>query len=160
LNAFAMVREGMAFLERMMPLGARFATAQVLRKNRFPIPLDALREILLNAVMHRDYSKDSGYVAVVVLDDRIEIRSYGCLPHGMTLRQLFRKHESTHLNPLIAGAFCRACTVDGWGRGTNRVFAMCKNHGVATPTFQERQGFFVVTFKAPAAPAVCTKTEG
>ena len=73
INAFAMVREGMAFLERTMPLGARFPTGQIFREDRFPVPLDALREILLNAVMHRDYSDYSGYkVAIVVFDDRIE----------------------------------------------------------------------------------------
>ena len=51
MNAFAMVREGMAFLERTMPLGARFPTGQIFREDRFPVPLDALREILLNAVI-------------------------------------------------------------------------------------------------------------
>ena len=86
MNAFAMVREGMAFLERTMPLGARFPTGQIFREDRFPVPLDALREILLNAVMHRDYSDYSGYVAIVVFDDRIEIRSFGRLPHGITIK--------------------------------------------------------------------------
>jgi ATP-dependent DNA helicase RecG len=56
MNAFAMVREGMAFLERTMPLGARFPAGKIFREDRFPVPLDAIREILLNAVMHRDYS--------------------------------------------------------------------------------------------------------
>ena len=55
MHAFAMVREGMAFLERTMPLGARFPEGQIFREDRFPVPPNALREILLNAVMHRDY---------------------------------------------------------------------------------------------------------
>ena len=80
MNAFAMVREGMAFLERTMPLGARFPEGQIFREDRFPVPLDALREIILNAVMHRDYSHYSGYVAIAVFDDRIEVRSFGRLP--------------------------------------------------------------------------------
>ncbi len=73
MNGFAMVREGMAFLERTMPLGARFPEGQIFREDRFPVPLDALREILLNAVMHRDYSHYSGFVAIVIFDNRIEI---------------------------------------------------------------------------------------
>jgi ATP-dependent DNA helicase RecG len=148
MNAFAMVREGIAFLERTMPLGARFPTGQIFREDRFPIPLDALREILLNAVMHRDYSHYSGYVAIVVFDDRIEIRSYGRLPTGITVKQLSGKHDSKPVNPLIAEAFHRTGAVEVWGRGTNRVIAMCKKHGAAAPTFQERSGFLVVTFKA------------
>jgi len=148
MNAFAMVREGMAFLERTMPLGARFPEGQIFREDRFPVPPDALREILLNAVMHRDYSHYSGHVAIVVFDDRIEIRSYGRLPNGVTVKQLSGKHISKPTNPLIAGAFHRTGAVEVWGRGTNRVIEMCKKHGAAPPTFEEMQGFLIVTFKA------------
>lgn len=148
MNAFAMVREGMAFLERTMPLGARFPKGQIFREDRFPVPPDALREILLNAVMHRDYSHGSGYVAIAVFDDRVEIVSYGRLPTGITVNQLSGKHDSKPVNPLIAGAFHRTGAVEVWGRGTNRVIAACKKHGAAAPTFQERQGFLAVTFRA------------
>ena len=149
MNAFAMVREGMAFLERTMPLGARFPegtniSGRIVSRFR----LDALREILLNAVMHRDYSHYSGYVAIVVFDDRIEIRSFGRLPTGITVKQLSGRHDSKPANPLIAGAFHRTGAVEVWGRGTNRVIAMCKKHGAPPPLFEERQGFLIVTFKA------------
>lgn len=148
MNAFAMVREGMAFLERTMPLGARFPKGKIFREDRFPVPLDALREILLNAVMHRDYSHYSGYVAIVVFDDRIEIRSFGRLPNGVTVKQLSGEHDSKPVNPLIAGAFHRTGAVEVWGRGTNRVIAACRKHGAVAPTFEERQDFLIVTFKA------------
>jgi len=148
MNAFAMVREGMAFLERTMPLGARFPAGTVFREDRFPVPLEALREILLNAVMHRDYSHYSGYVAIVVFDDRIEIRSYGRLPIGITVEQLSGRHDSKPTNPLIAEAFHRTGAVEVWGRGTNRVIAMCKQHGAPPPIFEDREGFLIVTFKA------------
>lgn len=152
MNAFAMVREGMAFLERTMPLGARFPKGKIFREDRFPVPLDALREILLNAVMHRDYSHPSGYVAIVIFDDRIEIRSYGRLPTGITVKQLSGQHGSKPTNPLIAEAFHRTGAVEVWGRGTNRVIAMCKKHGTPSPTFEERQGFLIVTFRTRIIP--------
>jgi len=148
MHAFAMVREGMAFLERTMPLGARFPRGTVFREDRFPVPPEALREILLNAVMHRDYSHYSGYVAIVVFDDRIEIRSFGRLPTGITVKQLSERHDSKPTNPLIAEAFHRTGAVEVWGRGTNRVIAMCKKHGAPPPLFEERQGFLIVTFRA------------
>lgn len=138
----------MEFLKRTMPLGARFPTGEVFREDRFPVPLDALREILLNAVMHRDYSHYSGYVAIVVFDDRIEVQSYGRLPTGITVEQLSGPHRSKPINPLIAEAFHRTGAVEVWGRGTNKVIAMCKQHGAAAPTFEEQQGFLIVTFKA------------
>lgn len=148
MNAFAMVREGMAFLERTMPLGARFPGGTVFREDRFPVPLEALREIILNAVMHRDYSHYSGYVAIVVFDDRIEVQSYGRLPSGVTLEQLSGPHLSKPTNPLLAEAFHRTGAVEVWGRGTNRVIEMCEKHGAAAPVFEEKQGFLVVTFRA------------
>ncbi|MFA5810432.1 MAG: ATP-binding protein, partial [Thermoleophilia bacterium] len=108
-----------------------------------------LREILLNAVMHRDYSHYSGYVAIVVFDDRIEIRSFGRLPNGITVKQLSGRHDSKPTNPLIAAAFHRTGAVEVWGRGTNRVIEMCEKHGAPPPVFEEKQGFLVVTFRAP-----------
>ncbi len=83
----------------------------------------------------------SGYVAIVVFDDRIEIRSYGRLPSGITVKKLSGKHDSKPVNPLIAGAFHRTGAVEVWGRGTNRVIEMCRQHGAALPVFEEREGF-------------------
>ena len=155
MNAFTMVREGMAFLERTMPLGARFPEGKIFREDHFQVPPDALREILLNAIIHRDYSYSGGHVAIVVFDDRIEIRSYGRLPDGVSLKQLSGPHLSELRNPLIAEAFHRTGAVECWGRGTNRVIELCHRHGAAQPTFEERQGFLIVTFKvAVAEPAV------
>ncbi len=51
-------------------------------------------------------------------------------------------------NPLIAGAFHRTGAVEVWGRGTNRVIAACEKHGSVPPTFEDRNGFLIVTFKA------------
>lgn len=151
LNVFAMVREAMAFLERTLPLGARFPKGKIFREDRFPIPPEALREILLNAVMHREYSDPGGYVAIAVFDDRVEIRSYGRLPAGLTPAMLTRTHLSRLRNVLIAETFHRTGAVEIWGRGTNRVIAACRAHGIPTPRFEEKQGFLVVTFRAEIA---------
>ncbi len=159
MNAFAMVREGMEFLRKTMPLGARFPKGEIFREDRFPVPLEALREILLNAVMHRDYSHASGYVAIAVFDDRIEISSFGRLPTGITVKKLSGEHRSYPVNPLIAGAFHRTGAVEVWGRGTNRVIDACKRHGAAPPIFEEHQGFVVVTFKAEMVAGAATPHE-
>ena len=111
MHAFAMVREGMAFLDRTLPLSARFPEGKIFREDRLPVPPNALREILLNAVMHRDYSDAGGHVAIAVFDDRIEIRSTGRLPSGVTIEQLSGPHRSELRDPLIAGAFHRTGAV-------------------------------------------------
>jgi len=159
LNAFQAVREGMAFLERTLPLGARFPKGKIFREDHFPIPMSALREILLNAVMHRDYSQAGGYVAIAVFDDRVEIRSCGDLPTGITVENLRGPHSSKPRNPLIAGAFHRTGAVEVWGRGTNRVIDECRRIGITPPTFEETQGFLFVTFKTNLIPGSQKGTE-
>jgi len=153
LHAFAIVREAMAWLDRTLPLAARFPPGQIFREDRLPVPPDALREVLLNAVMHRDYSQPGSYVAVAVFDDRIEVRSMGGLPRGVTAESLSRTHKSVLRNPLIAEAFHRTGAVEVWGRGTNRVIEECQRYGVDPPTFEEDAGFVVVTFRAQIGPA-------
>jgi predicted HTH transcriptional regulator len=51
--------------------------------------------------------------------------------------------------PRSASTRCGRRAVEVWGRGTNRVIEMCEKHGVPPPVFEEKQGFLVVTFRAP-----------
>lgn len=154
LHAFAAVREAVAWLDRTLPIAARFPDGQIFREDRLPVPADALREVLLNAVMHRDYSNPSGYVAVAVFDDRIEVRSVGALPRGLTVEALLGPHKSMPRNPLIAEAFHRTGAVEIWGRGTNRVVEACQRHGIEEPVFEEHDGAVYVTFRAQIGPVV------
>ena len=152
LNAFTMIRQGMAFLDRTLPLAAKFPEGKIFREDRLPVPSNALREILLNAIMHRDYSDPGGHIALAVFDDRIEIRSSGRLPAGLTVEMLSGPHLSKLRNPLIADTFHRTGAVEIWGRGTNRVIDECKRYGIAPPLFEELQGYLVVTFRASIGP--------
>lgn len=91
-------------------------------------------------------------MAIAVFDDRIEIRSTGRLPSGVTVEQLSGPHRSELRNPLIAGAFHRTGAVEIWGRGTNRVIEECRRYGIVPPTFDDWGGSLVVTFRAPIIP--------
>jgi predicted HTH transcriptional regulator len=64
------------------------------------------------------------------------------------VEQLSGPQRSKPTNPLFAEAFHRTGAVEMWARGTTRVIAMCKQHGAAEPTFEEGEGFLIVTFKA------------
>jgi ATP-dependent DNA helicase RecG len=148
LHAFAMVREAIAWLDRTLPLSARFPKGAINREDRLPVPAEALREIVINAVIHRDLSNPSSYVAVAVFDDRIEIHSIGDFPTGIRAELLTQEHRSVPRNPLVAGAFHRTGAIEVWGRGTNRVIEACRAYGIAEPTFTEGSGAVTVTFKA------------
>jgi ATP-dependent DNA helicase RecG len=148
LHAFAMVRDAIAWLDRTLPLSARFPPGAINREDRLPVPAEALREIIINAVIHRDVSNASSYVAIAVFDDRIEIHSIGGFPMGIRAELLTQEHRSIPPNPLIAGAFHRTGAIEVWGRGTNRVIEACRAYGIADPTFAEASGAVTVTFKA------------
>lgn len=148
LHAFAMVREAIAWLDRTLPLSARFPPGAINREGRLPVPAEALREIIINAVIHRDVSNPSSYVAIAVFDDRIEIHSIGAFPTGIRAELLAQEHRSIPRNPLIAGAFHRTGAVEVWGQGTNRVVEACRAYGIAEPTFTEASGAVTVTFQA------------
>ena len=148
LHAFAMVREAIAWLDRTLPLSARFPKGAINREDRLPVPAEALREIVINAVIHRDVSNPSSYVAIAVFDDRIEIHSIGGFPTGIRAELLSQEHRSIPRNPLIAGAFHRTGAIEVWGRGTNRVIEACRAYGIAEPRFSEDSGAVTVTFRA------------
>ncbi|MCC7383262.1 MAG: putative DNA binding domain-containing protein [Deltaproteobacteria bacterium] len=148
VHAFAMVREAIAWLDRTLPLSARFPKGSILREDRLPVPAEALREIIINAVIHRDVSNPNSYVAIAVFDDRIEVRSVGDFPSGVRAEQLSREHLSVRRNPLIAEAFHRTGAIEAWGRGTNRVIEACRAYGIPDPTFVDESGAVTVCFKA------------
>jgi ATP-dependent DNA helicase RecG len=152
MHAFAMVREAIAWLDRTLPLAARFPAGSIFREDRLPVPAEALRETIVNAVIHRDYSRAASYVAIAVFDDRIEVRSVGDFPTGISAAMLSREHPSVLRNPLIAGAFHRTSAVEVWGRGTNRVIDACRAYGIAPPEYSEVAGVVTVTFNVAVSP--------
>jgi ATP-dependent DNA helicase RecG len=108
--------------------------------------------VLINAVIHRDFSRASSCVAIAVFDDHIEVRSVGDFPTGIRAELLLKEHPSILRNPLIAGAFHWTGAVEVWGRGTNRVIEACRAHGITPPEFADEAGVVIVTFKVEVVP--------
>ncbi|MCL2777399.1 MAG: hypothetical protein FWD73_05295 [Polyangiaceae bacterium] len=152
MHAFAMVREAIAWLDRILPLAGRFPKGSIFREDRQPVPPEALREIIINAVIHRDLSDPSSYVAIAVFDDHIEVRSVGDLPFGLRAEQLSVDHPSKPRNPHVAGAFHRTGAIEVWGRGTNRVIDECRAWGIEAPTFKVDMGVTTMSFHAEILP--------
>src|SRR6202043_2595957 len=75
----------------------------------------ALREALVNALCHRDYSIAGGAIFVAIYDDRLEVISLGLLPPGITVADLKQDHASLLRNPLIAGVFYRRGLIEQSG---------------------------------------------
>ena len=112
-----------------------------LEHSEYPIP--ALREMLLNALVHRTYM--GSFTQIRVYDDKITIWNHGTLPEDITLESLKQVHSSYPRNPLIADVCFKGGLIDSWGRGTVRIIEACKEAGLPEPELTERDGGFLVT---------------
>lgn len=102
------------------------------RIETFPVPHDALREAVLNALIHRDYAIPAP-VQIKVFADRLKIWNPAVLPDGWDLAKLLGDHASHPFNPDIANAFFRAGEIESWGRGIHRIFEACRKGGTPEP---------------------------
>ena len=143
---FINVQKVLVFLQQHLSL--RYEIEGLRRKEILEIPEEALREVVLNAVMHRDYHFDNAWVTVEIYKDRLEISDPGGLPPGITLQDLGKK--SVPRNKLIADLFHRIGEVERAGTGINRIKKLTSDAGLPEPTF-ETDSFFTVKFeRAPS----------
>ena len=87
-------------------------------------PLAAIREMLLNALVHRSYM--GAPIQIRMYDEKISIWNEGTLPEGLTLAALKRSHSSRPRNPVIADIAFKGGYIDAWGRGTIKILDTCK----------------------------------
>jgi len=106
-------------------------------------PLPALREMLLNALIHRNYM--GAPIQIRVYDKKLFVWNDGDLPKTITLTQLTELHSSHPRNPILAGACFLGGYIDSWGSGIMKIINSCKAAGLPTPEFLEKEGGFRVT---------------
>ena len=104
----------------------------IVRVERYPVPREALREAVLNALVHRDYAVPAP-VQIRVYDDKLILWNPAVLPEGWTEATLLAPHTSQPYNPQIANTFFRAGEIEAWGRGIERIFTACRNAGTPKP---------------------------
>ncbi|MBF0245546.1 MAG: putative DNA binding domain-containing protein, partial [Planctomycetes bacterium] len=104
------------------------------RLETLPVPEDALREAILNALIHRDYAIGSP-IQIRVYANKLRIWNAGELPDNWTAEKLTQPHSSRPYNPAIANAFFRAGEIEAWGRGIQRILDACREAGSPDPVF-------------------------
>ncbi len=145
-HALQLLEEAMQFLTRHLPVAGRIEPGVFERADAPLFPPVALREALVNALCHRDYSITGSSVSLAIYDDRLEIWSDGTLPFGLSVDDLKRDHLSRPRNPLIAEVFYRRGLVERWGRGTQKIVELCVQAGHPEPEFVEQAGTVGVRF--------------
>ena len=141
-TVFEQIDEAMDFIRKN--INVEFVmTGRPQRDQIWDYPLEALREALINAICHRDYTIFSN-IEVRIYDDKLIIRSPGFLPYGITLEELYKPHSSTLRNKGLAEVLYDTELIERWGSGIEKIQQHCLDAGLPEPIFEEYQGFQVV----------------
>lgn len=109
------------------------------------IPEDALREMICNAIVHRDYT--GTFTQMRIWADHIELWNQGTLPPEYTIETLMQDHESYPRNTLIADVFFRAGFIEAWGRGYEKIRRAFEDEKLQIPTFEQVRGGVLATIQ-------------
>ena len=129
------------------------------RIDELPIPRDALREAILNALIHKDYSSFTP-IQISVYDDKVMIWNTAILPADWTVETLTQKHGSRPHNPDIAATFFRAGEVEAWGQGIERIQTYCADYGCPVPEWRfDGAGIWTIFYNKPNTNTVEKSSE-
>jgi len=145
-NLLTQVEEVEKFIFNNISLRAWIEDGKIERQEKWEYPPKAIREAIVNAIVHRDYRNPSK-AQVRIFDDRIEFWNPGKLPEGWSIKTLKDDHTSEPFNPLIARVFFWMGYVEEVGTGTNKIIKWCKEWGLPEPEFQIKSGNIVVVFR-------------
>ena len=129
---------------------SRFTAESWQRDDRQIYPMTALREGVMNALVHRDYSS-SGSITISILPDSLQISNPGGLPEGLKPADLKRDHPSVPRNPGIAHVCFLRGFIELVGRGTQRIVEDCREARLHDPKWQSSSLETILTFFAPAS---------
>ena len=111
------------------------------RVERDEYPVAAVREMILNALVHRNYI--GAQTQIRLYDDHFSVWNDGGLPDGITEEDLKKIHRSKPRSPLIADVCFKGGYIDSWGRGTIKIIESCQEAGLLEPVLKEEQGGFL-----------------
>ena len=147
---YQLVDDAEQFIYRHMKIGRRIEGFAGIEYREYPP--EAVREAIVNAVVHRDYSRRGQRIRVFMFDDRIEVYSPGTLPPGVSLEKMRRlEPQSVLRNPIIVGVFrdLGSRYIERLGTGVRRMALSMESHGLPKPHFEEVGSEFRVTLVGP-----------
>ena len=145
---FDMIDQATAFvMDRVdLAVGTRAEGNTASVPTDYELPPDAVKEAIVNAVAHRDYTSN-GSVQVMLFRNRLEVWNPGQLPYGLTVNKLTVPHKSLPANPLIADPLFWTGYVDKVGTGTEDIVNLCKDKGLKAPEYHQEEDFRVVIWR-------------
>ncbi len=139
------IEEAMAFLGRSTRMG--MAVDATRRQDLPQFPPIALREAVINAVAHADYSQIGSPIRIAVFEDRVEIENPGLLPFGLTIDEM-RQGVSKLRNRVIGRTFHELGLIEQWGSGIQRMTKASEDLGLPPPELEEFGTCFRLTLRS------------
>lgn len=136
------VSEVISFIERNTMSGAEIGRTHRVDVPQYP-PI-VLREAIINAIVHADYSVKGANIQVAIFSDRLEITNPGALPYGLSLEKALSGISQLR-NRVIGHVFRELGLIERWGSGLGRMMDVCRTHGMKEPKFEELDHHFRVT---------------
>lgn len=144
-NFFDLLDAGTAFCFRNLRLSGKIVGMR--REEQLEIPAEALREALINALCHRDYSNPRASVSLAIYSDRVEIVNPGRFPAQLTPENIKRQHDSYPYNIKIAQVLYQTTYLENWGSGVMRMMDLCKAQHMANPDYQLGENTVTIIFR-------------
>lgn len=119
------------------------------RTETYMFPMEGFREILLNAINHKDYSTGIP-IQISIYEDKIYVWNDGKWPENLPVEEIYKKHSSIPFNPKIADVFYKAGDIESWGRGFDKIMEVCK---------EEKAPYPVIDAKARGVMVLCKPCE-
>ncbi len=141
----AAAEQAILFLQRHMRREA--VIGSVRRTDHWTYPVVAVREALMNAIVHADYAQRGAPIRIALFDDRLEIENPGLLPFGLTIEDIQRGISKLR-NRTLGRVFQELRLIEQWGSGIQRMTAACLDRGLDAPIFEEIGTHFRVTLSA------------
>jgi ATP-dependent DNA helicase RecG len=138
------LEKAIAFVHEHLRRGAEIGTLR--RRDRWDLPPIAIREAVVNAVVHADYAQRGAPIRVALYDDRLEVENPGLLPFGLTVDDL-RQGISRLRNRVLGRVFHELRLIEQWGSGIQRMTAACREAGLGPPLLEEVGLRFRVTLR-------------
>lgn len=142
-NLFKQVRKSEEQIKSLISRRYEISNKSFKRRDVWQYPLSAIREALLNALVHRNYFEMNVKIQIKVFDDMLWIYNPGKLPGSLQVEDLKKPHSSQPRNRLVAKTFFRAGLIEEWGTGIERMTETLKEHGLPEPEFEEQGDGFV-----------------
>ena len=147
---YEQIEEATNFVLRNIRLGAMIDG--LVRKEAYELPLEAIREMIINAHCHRNMMDDS-CIQVAIYDDRLEVTSPGGLYNGLTYDELIAGHSKIR-NRAIANVFNKMGLAEAWGTGVRRILTSAEAYGLPTPEIQVFDNMFRINLYRKLPPGM------